>query len=497
MQRTRRRFLVKRSLVMTLLGCTVAVLAGCVGQGGVDQISVEGLARGESVTLLDNGATAETFSANGVTSFPQLWLSLRTDQNDYNITVQSHTPGIVCAMSTNASGSLQYANITVTATCRAGTESALWSFGGPKDGQNPQAGLIMDTSGNLYGTTSQGGANGAGAVFEIPTSTNGYGPESVLWSFGAPGDGQNPQAALIMDSSGNLYGTTQYGGAYGYGAAFEIPKAASGYGPESVLWSFGAPGDGQYPKAGLIMDSSGNLYGVTYGGANAPGVVFEIPKTASGYGTESVLWSFGSPGDGQNPAAGLLMDSSGNLYGTTSSGGASAQGAVFEIPRTASGYGTESVLWSFGAPGDGQNPQAGLLMDNSGNLYGTTSRGGANGQGAVFEIPKTASGYGTESVLWSFGAMPDGQVPYAGLLMDGSGNLYGTTTNGGANGQGGVFEIPKTASGYGTESVLWSFGAMPDGQVPYAGLIMDSSGNVYGTTFKGGTHGKGAVFEIN
>ena len=439
MKRTHGSLRCKHRLVMTLLGCAVALLGGCAGNSRTYQVAVSGLASGESVTLLDTAAIeAETYSSNGVTDFPNNWLLFKAG---YTIVIQSHTPGVVCTLS-NASGLIGVVNIIVNVTCEPGTESVLWSYGTPGDGQDPRAGLIMDSAGNLFGTTSSGGANGQGTVFEVPKSASGYGAESVLWSFGAPGDGQAPRAGLLTDGSCNLYGTTTYGGAYGYGAVFEIPKTASGYGTESVLWSFGAPGDGQDPRADLIMDSAGNLFGTTSsGGAGGNGTVFEIPKTTSGYGTESVLWSFGATPDGQNPQAGLLMDNYGNLFGTTSSGGANSHGAVFEIPKTASGYGTESVLWSFGATPDGQNPQAGLIMDNYGNLFGTTSGGGANGHGAVFEIPRTATGYGTESVLWSFGATPDGQNPQAGLLLDNSGNLFGTTSSGGANGHGTVFEI--------------------------------------------------------
>ena len=358
------------------------------------------------------------------------------------------------------------------------SKDVLYSFATGSDGQNPAAGLIMDGSGNLYGTTYNGGTNGVGTVFKItPTGT-----ESVLYSFGTGLDGQAPYAGLIMDVSGNLYGTTPSGGTNGVGTVFKINPA----GTESVLYSFGTGSDGQNPNAGLIMDLSGNLYGTTYnGGTNGTtsyGTVFKI--TAAG--AESVLHSFGTGSDGMAPAAGLFMDGSGNLYGTTVNGGTHGYGTVFTITAA----GSESVLYSFGtASGDGQYPHAGLIMDGSGNLYGTTPSGGTIGVGTVFKITPT----GTESLLHSFGTGSDGQAPSAGLIMDLSGNLYGTTSVGGTNGFGTVFKI----SAAGTESVLYSFATGLDGRNPVAGLIMDVSGNLYGTTELGGTNGVGTVFKIN
>ena len=331
-------------------------------------------------------------------------------------------------------------------------------------------------------------ANGSGTVGSSNVTGIGIscaaGTQSVLYSFGATAtDGLNPGAAQLTVNAGNFYGTTEKGGENGYGAVYKITAA----GTESVLYSFGATAsDGAGPVGGLIVDSAGNLYGTTVqGGAKHHGTVFKI----SAAGTESLLYSFGATAsDGWAPLTSLIMDSAGNLYGTTTSGGANDHGTVFKIGAA----GTESVLYSFGATAsDGQQPYAGLLADSAGNLYGTTYIGGANNRGTVFKI----SAAGTESLLYSFGATAsDGVGPYADLITDSAGNLYGTTEQGGANDKGTVFKI----SAAGTESVLYSFGATgTDGATPYASLIVDSAGNLYGTTYGGGANGNGTVFKID
>jgi uncharacterized repeat protein (TIGR03803 family) len=450
---------------------------------------VAGLGANDSVTLLNNGGDSLVVSGN-------IGFTFSTPQevgSTYAVTLQSHTPGIACSVG-NGNGSVVSSDVaSVSVSCAAGSETILYSFGsGPIDGANPQAALIMDSAGNLYGTTYGGGAMGVGTVFKISAA----GAESVLHSFaGGPTDGANPQAGVIIDSAGNLYGTTTLGGANGLGTVFKVSAA----GTESVLYSFaGSPTDGGYPKAGVIIDSVGNLYGTTSTGGSmqdsgtlSNGIVFKVSAT----GAESVLYSFaGGTIDGRVPDAGLIMDSAGNLYGTTSAGGSVQDfGTVFKI----SAAGMESILHSFafvallGAATDGDAPTAGLIMDSAGNLYGTTTYGGKDKQGTVFMISAT----GTESILYFFtGGKIDGAQPQAGLVIDSAGSLYGTTVVGGANGEGMVFKI----STGGTESVLHFFaGAPTDGNEPVAGLIMDSAGNLYGTTAVGGANDEGTVFKIN
>ncbi len=372
------------------------------------------------------------------------------------------------------------------------------------DGASPQAALIADAKGDLFGTTTEGGANGDGTVFELVKTASGY-TEQVLHSFSYPTDGAIPQGGLIADANGDLFGTTSTGGAYGgpFGTVFELVKTGSGY-TEKILHSFSGA-DGYAPYAGLIADANGDLFGTNIaGGAHGYGTVFELVKTGSGY-TEKVLHSFrGGTTDGFDPYAGLIADAKGDLFGTTFEGGGNDDGTVFELVKTGSGY-TEKLLHSFsGYPTDGANPDAGLIANAKGDLFGTTEYGGASSVGTVFELVKTGSGY-TEKILHSFGVATKGFEPYAGLIADTKGDLFGTTYGGGANGEPGrngtVFELVKTGSGY-TEKILHSFsGGTTDGDTPLAGLIADANGDLFGTTAFGGAYGEsnggdGTAFEL-
>jgi uncharacterized repeat protein (TIGR03803 family) len=397
------------------------------------------------------------------------------------------------------------------------TETVLYSFDGtPGNGYYPN-GVMMDASGNLFGTTSLGSQThcdlaevyGCGVVFELGKSSSGY-AETVLYSFGSnspTSDGASPFAGLIMDTSGNVYGTTTFGGSPqclvdigvdGCGTVFELVKSSSGY-TENVLYTF-TGSDGANPYASLTIDSSGNLYGTTYnGGACSLGTVFELVKSSGGY-TEKVLHSFGCTStDGWSPYAGVITDSAGNLYGTTEGAGASGDGIVFELVNSGGNY-TERVLYSFTGT-DGQLPVGGLISDSSGNLYGTTQGGGAYGYGTVFELVNSPGSY-SEKVLYSFKGLSnnDGQAPTVTLLMDSSGNLYGTASRGGAgcvpDGCGMVFELSNSSGTYG-ERLLHNFGAPGDGENPTGPLVMDSSGNLYGTTAVGGALQLGTVFQVN
>jgi len=325
------------------------------------------------------------------------------------------------------------ATLLVTGTCAvAQVEKVLHSFNG-EDGQYP-AGLIFDGSGNLYGTTDVGGKYDYGTVFELSPKTGGGWAETVLHNFDYNHkDGTLPEPSLIFDRSGNLYGTTDLGGKYEYGTAFELsPKAGGGW-TETVLHSFNHNGkDGTYPYAGLIVDADGNLYGTTWeGGKYGDGTVFELsPKTGGGW-TETILHSFNDE-DGVLPEASLIFDASGNLYGTTFLGGKYEYGTVFELsPKTRGGW-TETILHNFGKSSDGVYPEASLIFDASGNLYSTTVNGGKDGYGTVFELsPKTGGGW-TETILHSFNNGGNGgYIPFAALILDASGNLYGATSAGG------------------------------------------------------------------
>ena len=386
-----------------------------------------------------------------------------------------------------------------SATTTTYTETVLHSFAGGADGGHPYAGLIMDASGNLYGTTSSGGADAGGTVFKLaPNGSGGY-MESVPHSFTGGSDGGGPYAGLIIDSAGNLYGTTS-GGASGYGTVFKLAPNGSGGYTETTLYTFTGGSDGANSYAGLIMDTSGNLYGTTSGGGSGYGTVFKLAPNGSGGYTETTLHAFTGQPDGANSYAGLIMDTSGNLYGTTYGGGASGNGAVFKLAPNGSGGYTESVLYSFAGQPDGAKPQAGLIIDSAGNLYGTTGAGGSSGYyGTVFKLAPNGSGGYTESVLHSFTGGSDGAGPYAGLIMDSGGNLYGTTEAGGGSGYWGtVFKLAPNGNGGYTESVLHSFAGGSDGAEPtFAGLINDASGNLYGTTSGGEvSNDYGTVFKL-
>jgi uncharacterized repeat protein (TIGR03803 family) len=335
------------------------------------------------------------------------------------------------------------------------TEKILHSFGAiTKDGTGPSDRLLLDGSGNLYGTTRSGGAHGAGTAFKLSPKTGGGWAEKVLHSFGGFRDGGTPDAGLVSDASGNLYGTTSTGGAQGgsYGTVFELmPKLGGGW-TEQILHSFVPDrGDGAYPGAGLIFDTAGNLYSTTAsGGVYGYGTVFELTPQAGGGWTETILHSFplNQSNDGFSPGTGLTFDAIGNICGTTSVGGSgtcladeffTGCGTVFELARQA-GW-TESVLYSFNNNGsDGTYPSSGLIFDAAGNLYAATSYGGNGrcllasyaGCGTVFELIHQGGGNWTETVLHSFNGR-DGYRP-GDLIFDGAGNLYGTTSFGGATG---------------------------------------------------------------
>lgn len=395
------------------------------------------------------------------------------------------------------------ATLASLGTAHAGV-TVLHAFAGGNDGINPQAGLIADKAGNLYGTTVEGG-NGCsggytcGTVFELAPD----GTETVLHAFTGGNDGYFPQAALIQDKAGNLFGTTDEGGAnYGGGTVFKLAPD----GTETVLHTFTGGNDGDSPQAGLVEDKAGNLYGTTtIGGAGCGnrystgcGTVFEVAPD----GTETVLHAFAGGNDGFSPRAGLILDKAGNLYGTTTEGGGAGCeyygcGTVFKIAPD----GTETVLYAFAGGNDGEEPEAGLIEDKAGNFYGTTAMGGGTGCqqiallgcGTVFKLTPD----GTETVLYSFtGKNGDGDLPLAGLIRDKAGNFFGTTTQGGGNGCLAGCGIVFKLAADGTETVLYAFGSGSLGAEPFAGLIEGAHGRLYGTTYKGGKYGYGTVFRL-
>jgi hypothetical protein len=552
--------------------CSVGSGSGTVGSSNVTSVTVScanptytigGTITGltaSGLVLTDGSQTVSP--AAGATSFT--FPTAVASGFFYSVNHTALPSGETCSIA-NWSGTVGSSNVTnVAVTCVASPEVVLYNFqGGTGDGYSPQAGLIMDGSGNLYGTTRLGGSGSCttgitavscGTVFKLTKNSNGTYTESVLHNFQeGPGDGYTPEAGLIMDGSGNLYGTTSTGGAGGVsggggGTVFKLTPGSNGSYTESVLYSFlgnyvGST-DGAYPEAVLIMDGSGNLYGTTSSGGSGScqyvvsnaylasgqcGTVFKLTKGSNGSYTESVLYSFQgvTNSDGAYPEAGLIMDGNGNLYGTTNEGGTGGCtsgykvgytqeylnvgcGTAFKLTLVNGGGYSESVLYNFPTFGysypafTGYFPSA-LIMDSGGNLYGTTTEGGTGDViGTVFELASGGNGSYIESVLHGFQVgTSDGYYPAGGLTMDGSGNLYGATSEGGTAGTGAVFKFTKGSNGSYAESLLYSFDGTGDGLSPSAPLIMDGSGNLYGTTTSGGAaecagyfNACGTVFEI-
>jgi uncharacterized repeat protein (TIGR03803 family) len=366
----------------------------------------------------------------------------------------------------------------------------LYKFTGGKDGSSPIA-VIFDQAGNLYGTTKEGGANGAGAVFKLAPNADGHWTESVLYSF-TPfrKDPWDVAAGLTFDAVGNLYGTSSHGGDNGFGTVFKLTPKSDGSWTESVICDFS--GGGLYPYAGVIFDQAGNLYGTT----GYVGAVFELTPKRDGTWDEKVLYGFE---DGSYPEAGLTFDGAGNLYGTTLWRGHAQYGTVFELTPNSDGSWSEKELHGFNRK-NGANPNASLIFDEAGNLYGPTWKGGDliscayDGCGLVFELTPNADGSWKENVLHRFTDGKDGGFPGAGLIFDKAGNLYGTTVAGGTHGYGVVFKLTPNTNGGWHETVLHTFADHP-GAGP-GGLIFDAVGNLYGTTGGDGKTTFGSVFEI-
>jgi uncharacterized repeat protein (TIGR03803 family) len=390
--------------------------------------------------------------------------------------------------------------LIMSSSVSAQTYKVLYNFAGyPTDGGQPAAGLVMDTAGNLYGTTLYGGSNNTcsangiqcGTVFKLDSK----GAETVLHNFNGP-DGANPYGNLILGAKGDLYGTTTYGGVTtscsgtGYAGCGVVFKLSEG--KETVLRRFTGGADGAWPVGGVVMDTRGALYGTTNaGGTVGGGVAFKLVGTK-----ETVLHSFTGGKDGNYITAGLFIDAAGNLYGANLYGGdidcdyPDGCGVVFKLTGK-----QLTVLHSFKGPPDGESPEASLIMDPDGNLYGTTADGGESyNAGTVFELSPS----GKERILHRFmvgvRVQHDGILPVTAVVRDAQDNLYGTTEEGGLYGYGVVYEI--TAAG--KEKILYNFCSprdCTDGAFPN-GLIMDLKGNLYGTTFDGGTLGYGTVFKI-
>jgi len=409
--------------------------------------------------------------------------------------------------------------LLASAAQAAAHEKILYRFSGGTDGAFPSSNLVLDASGHLYGTASQGGNTndctgsvpGCGVVFELTPSGSGKWREAVLYAFQGGTDGLEPSGNLVFDSVGNIYGTTYGGGTGtactaipGCGTVFELSPQGDGSWKETVLYSFQDGGDGALP-VGLTMDSSGNLYGATITGGTEFGTVFELspPRHEGGAWKETTLYSFQAFEIQPNP--GLVFDAKGNLYGSWYQlySCYSGCGAVFELKRVGKSW-QETDLYDFPGGGYGGEPMAGVILDSKGHLYGTGAEGG-NNWGIAFEL-KRSGGQWAEVILHNFCSLnncADGSGPQAPLVFDNAGNLYGTTEWGGtgcsfSQSCGVVFKLARTKFGW-KETVLHSFKGEPDGSSPIEGLTLDGNGNLYGTTWGGGkgrNSGYGTVFEV-
>ena len=401
----------------------------------------------------------------------------------------------------------------------ASSEIVLYTFQGGKDGAVPYGGVIIDGKGNLFGTTHYGGlgpcsdanGRGCGTVFQLGLN-GGIWTEHVLHRFQGGSDGDRPWAGLISDAMGNLFGTTVSGGnpicTSGCGTVFELVKN-SGHWTEQIIYSFAGPTqDGKNPQAGLVFDGQGNLYSTTYSGGNVEtdgGTVFELTPNGGGGWTEAVLYNFPYVGAGGFPSGGVVLDRNGNLYGTTLGGGGPCPevycGTVYELARNGASW-QERTLYQFKGYPENLWPYAGVILDRQGNLYGTTPFGGSlcvdPGCGTVFELTHAGNSW-TESIIYSFSGSDGHQPLWGNLAIDKSGNLYGTTNYGGAYGFGNVFKLTSVQGSW-QETVLYDFQGGSDGASPFAGVVLDSSGNIYGTTAAGGggpcPGGCGVVYEI-
>jgi uncharacterized repeat protein (TIGR03803 family) len=416
----------------------------------------------------------------------------------------------------------QFEEGVIQALLASDIERVLWRFDGA-DGGRPLGALVFDAVGNLYGTTEYAGPHDGGNVFELSPQADGNWTKTVLYNFcSAPGcvDGLGPVGGVIIDSSGNLYGMTIVGGSgNGSGVVFELTPSADGKWMERVLYSLN--GNEEWPQGVPALDTAGNLYGaLLYGGIQSNGchgvpcgAVFQLKPGANGRWTYKVVHSFNNNGkDGFWPSAGLTIDTSENLYGVTSAGGYYGGGTVFQLAPGTDGKWREKILHVFSGPGF-QESYSPLILDNAGNLYGTATLGGNGGCqygcGAVFELSPSDGGKWSKKLLHSFyhSTGPNG------VILDQAGNLYGTTQYGGwstntycgSRGCGIAYELSRNANGTWSKTTLHSFGNGSDGVQPSGNLVLDPKGNLYGVTAYGGINnenyclagGCGTVFMVS
>ncbi len=375
--------------------------------------------------------------------------------------------------------------------------TVLHNFTGGADGGSPFTGLTIDRAGHLYGTTLA--PNDLGTVFKMSNTGSGW-VLTTLYNFLGVSNGAYPDSDVVFGPDGRLYGATTSGGSTGCGGrgcgivyalnpSARAPANVLEDWSEDELYTFLGGSDGASPSGSLVFDQAGAIYGTDQVGVNGWGAVYELTRSSQGW-SQTVLYNFSGGSDGGGPEGGVIIDQAGNLYGTTAGGGAYGNGVVFRLTPLNGGW-TETVLYSFQGPADGSFPDAGLIMDSAGNLYGTTLYGGSGNGGTVFKL-SSMSGNWIFALLYSFTG-PAGS--YGALAMDASGSLYGTTAFDGSYQYGNVFQLTPFSGGW-TYTSLHDFTGGADGKEPVGNVVLDAQENVYGTTSSGGSDGRGVVFEI-
>jgi uncharacterized repeat protein (TIGR03803 family) len=383
------------------------------------------------------------------------------------------------------------------ATVSAATTDVIFSFA-EDDGEYADTDLETDNAGNIYGTTVLGGNFGSGTVFQLSLTPNGW-VHTVLYSFTGGADGGEPYKGVSLDRAGNLYGTAVTGGSGscegGCGVVYRLTKSGGTW-TQTVIHAFTGGDDGSGPGARVTVDRSGNIYGMApTGGANGLGTIYKIHQRPRGDPTFSVIHTFTGGADGSTGSAGRMILRHGRLFGAATTGGTYGSGIIFELTPTDVGEWDLRPVYSFRGQPDGSFPYGAILFDGSGNVYGTTYYGGTNGIGAVYKLSTRPTGEWGEEIIYSFQDGTDGNSPISNLVFDAAGNLYGTTSEGGA-GSGVIFKLSPVGGGQWIESVVHSFQGPPDGSFAYNGMVVDRFGNFYGATVHGGMNDDGSVYKF-
>jgi uncharacterized repeat protein (TIGR03803 family) len=386
------------------------------------------------------------------------------------------------------------ATALTSSTSWASSTNVIYSFGGGTDGEYTDTDLVLDSAGNIYGTSVLGGDFGSGTVFQVTPT----GKHSVLYSFTGGVDGGEPYKGVTFDSQGNLYGTAVTGGSGGCeggcGVVYKLTKS-NGKWQQTVIHAFNG-NDGSGPGSGVTFDKYGNLFGMApTGGPYGAGVIYVMQPSGSGQWRFSVVHAFTGGNDGGGGSAGRLLIWNGRVYGVTTTGGANAKGTAFELTYVSGATVSFRTLYAFKGQPDAGFPYGGLAVDGAGNFYGTTYYDGANDLGSVYELISDGKGNWTEKVLYSFKGGQDGSSSISNVVIDSLGNLFGTTSEGGAScGCGVIFKLTPDGRGNWTESVPYRFQGAPDAAFAYNGMVAGKGGAMYGATVHGGLSDDGTIY---